>query len=79
MVLAARLVLIQRRPVFMVADQCIVVSFATLYRIRNRRPTDDETLVQDARQVTQLLQLAHKGRPEVVGHLGAEFKQHCLT
>ncbi len=77
MVLAARLVLIQRRPVSMVADQGKVVAFAALNGIRDRRPTDHESLVQDAWQVSQLLQFANESSPEVVGDLGSELEQHC--
>lgn len=77
MVLAARLVLIKRRPVSVVADQGEMVAFAALRGFRDGRPADHESLVQDARHVSQLLQLAYKGSLEVLGDVGTELEQHC--
>lgn len=61
----------------MVTDQGIVVALASLDGVAYRRPADDETSVQDGRQVSQLFQFPDECRLEVIRDLGPELEQHC--
>ena len=75
MMLAAGLVLPQRLPVAMKAQQGKVVALAALDGIRNGRPADHEALVQHAGEVLERLELLRKRRLVRLGDVRAEFEE----
>lgn len=77
MVLSTCLVLVQRGTVLVITNQGVVVALASLNRIRDRWPTDDQALIQNAGQCFQLFQFANECGLVVLCDLGLEFEQHC--
>ncbi len=78
MVLAARLVCLQRCLVLVVAYERVVIALAPLDRIRHRRPSYDQALVQDTREMSQPFQLPHECLLQLGSCILPELEQHCF-
>lgn len=78
MMLRTGLVRVERRSIMVVTQETKLESLAARCRRGDGRPTDDESLVQDAWEMFQLFELADEGLEDRLRRVMSEFEQDCV-